>query len=144
MKCGTITGPDGKGMVHYRIRRRDHIEKIVIPIFNRIPLKTRRHLKYLIFKECFAIYSDPQKEQHLKIKEISRERELKKYKDTHPLEGRRDQIIATAEGHLDLSKNQGINTTINHQVIGGASPTGRTQHAANPLGGGGDMNKGPS
>ena len=42
----------------FRIRRRDHILKYVIPIFDRYPLLTSKYYNYKIFKQAANIIGD--------------------------------------------------------------------------------------
>lgn len=53
---GSITKDGTKGQ--YFIRDRKLIESIIIPIFDKYPLLTRKYLDYIRFKEALAILND--------------------------------------------------------------------------------------
>jgi hypothetical protein len=70
LRCGTISKTNADNMVHYRIWRLEHLHKIIIPLFNYIPLKTILNQDFLIFRHCFMLYMQPNKEMNVKIHEI--------------------------------------------------------------------------
>ena len=70
LKYGIISKIDSSDMVHYNIRRKDHLEKVILPLFSYLPLKTIKQEKFLLFKQCFYIYNDPLKDQKYKLIKI--------------------------------------------------------------------------
>ena len=58
LKCGRVSLADKNKMCHFRIRKAEHIEKIIIPLFNYICLKTQKNIDFLIFKHCFKLYKN--------------------------------------------------------------------------------------
>lgn len=93
LKHGIVSKVDSSGMVHYRIRRQDHLEKIILPLFFYLPLKTEKQYNFLLFKQCFNIYRDSSKGQEDKIKEI------KHLKNNPPL------VVSFKTAKVTLNKN---------------------------------------
>jgi hypothetical protein len=66
-------------MIHFQIRREEDLENVIIPLFDYLPLKTRKLHNFLIFKHCFRIYKNNNKTIEEKIDEIT------EYKKNPPL-----------------------------------------------------------
>jgi len=50
------TRKDGTEMVSLRVRNKDHLKKIIVPIFDKYPLFSNKQYDYLFFREC--LFSD--------------------------------------------------------------------------------------
>lgn len=61
---------DNKGMCHFLIRKREHLNKVIIPLFSKFNLLTRKEYDFLIFKECLNIMECKNILQEDKIKYI--------------------------------------------------------------------------
>lgn len=75
LKHGIVSKIDSYGMVHYLIRRQDHLNNIICTLFQYIPLRTIKNHDFLLFKQCLSIYMDSSKSQHDKILEIKKLKE---------------------------------------------------------------------
>jgi len=72
---------DKDGMAHFLVRDKTTLIKIVLPIFDRNPLLTRKEFSYIQFKKCLAISGSSALTQEDKIHLIEEEK-AKKCPDT--------------------------------------------------------------
>ncbi len=59
--CGVVRTNHGDRMA-YRVRSQDHLLKIIIPFFMKHPLKTRKNVDFLKFRDCLLVM---EKGEHL-------------------------------------------------------------------------------
>jgi len=80
LKVGQVT-VEKTGMVNYLVRNIGHLKEVILPIFDKYPLLTRKEFSYNQFKKCLAIAEDKNMSQDEKIKAILLEK-LNKYHTT--------------------------------------------------------------
>lgn len=82
LKVGHVTIEKEKNMISFRIRDKNIIENVIIPIFDKYPLLTSKILDYKVFKQASEILNDLTLNQEEKDKKIIQIKEgLKKSKE---------------------------------------------------------------
>lgn len=74
-------GPDG--MMTFRIRRRELMERVVIPFFEKYPPRGVKYFEFQVFKEAFEICkmdSKTQDEKHELLQELKKKSKASKLK----------------------------------------------------------------
>lgn len=81
--AGTVGKVGEDGMMTFRIRRRELIETVVIPLFEKYPPRGVKYFEYLIFKEALAVTkmeTKTQDEKHELLEELKKKSQASKLK----------------------------------------------------------------
>ena len=62
-KCGAVT-KNNNDIYHYRVKNVKHLLEIIVPFFEKYPLKTSKRFEVLIFKELCSILKS---KEHLNV-----------------------------------------------------------------------------
>jgi hypothetical protein len=55
--CGVVRSNHGDRMC-FRVRKMEHLSKIIVPFFQKHPLKTRKMQDYLVFRDVLRLMAD--------------------------------------------------------------------------------------
>ena len=70
--CGVVRTNHGDRMC-WRVRKLEHLNQIIIPFFEKHPLKTRKQQDFLVFRDVVALMGDG---SHLTLEGLDRIRKL--------------------------------------------------------------------
>jgi hypothetical protein len=83
--AGTVGNVGRDGMMQFRIRRRELMESVVIPLFEKYPPRGVKYFEYQIFKEALNVCkmdSKSHEEKHEILLELKEKSKASKHKNT--------------------------------------------------------------
>lgn len=101
--AGTVGKVEKDGKMTYGIRRRELIETVVMPLFEKYPPRGEKYFEYQIFKEAFAVAkmeTKTQDEKHEILEELKKKSQASKTKYTiapvvSEIAGVQEEVLAT-------------------------------------------------